>query len=225
MAARSAPTRRDRGVRVVRRHPDLRRRRAAPTTAPIRRSSARARSPASRRTPSRRTGQLWGNPLYDWAAMRADGYRWWIERLRRTFELVDLTRIDHFRGFVSYWAVPARNKTAVQGRWRRGPGARPLPRARGGARRAAGRRRGSRRDHRAGRPAAARARACRGWSCSSSRSATIRRTRTCRRTTRSTPSSTPGTHDNDTTLGWWESLTAEERAWTELDPARPGVVA
>jgi 4-alpha-glucanotransferase len=54
-----------------------------------------------------RTGQLWGNPLYDWSAMRADDYRWWIERLRRMFELVDLTRIDHFRGFVSYWAVPS----------------------------------------------------------------------------------------------------------------------
>ena len=62
-----------------------------------------------------RTGQLWGNPLYDWRALRADGYRWWIERLRRMFELVDLTRIDHFRGFVSYWAVPERNKTAAQG--------------------------------------------------------------------------------------------------------------
>ena len=70
-----------------------------------------------------RTGQLWGNPLYDWSALRADGYRWWIERLRRMFELVDLTRIDHFRGFVSYWAVPERNKTAAQGRWLRGPGA------------------------------------------------------------------------------------------------------
>src|SRR5215472_13963098 len=68
-------------------------------------------------------GQLWGNPLYDWPAARREGYHWWIERLRRTFELVDLTRIDHFRGFVSYWAVPARYKTAVRGRWRRGPGA------------------------------------------------------------------------------------------------------
>jgi 4-alpha-glucanotransferase len=68
-------------------------------------------------------GQLWGNPLYDWAAMRAQGYRWWIERLRRTFELYDLARLDHFRGFVSYWAVPERNRTAKHGRWRRGPGA------------------------------------------------------------------------------------------------------
>jgi 4-alpha-glucanotransferase len=68
-------------------------------------------------------GQHWGNPLYDWSALRAEGYRWWIERLRRTFELVDLARIDHFRGFVSYWAVPEHHKTAKNGHWRRGPGA------------------------------------------------------------------------------------------------------
>jgi 4-alpha-glucanotransferase len=68
-------------------------------------------------------GQLWGNPLYDWAAMRRDGYRWWIERFRRTFGLFDLSRIDHFRGFVSYWAVREGMKTAKTGRWRRGPGA------------------------------------------------------------------------------------------------------
>ena len=68
------------------------------------------------------SGQLWGNPLYDWSAMRRDGYRWWIERLRRTSALFDLSRIDHFRGFVSYWAVRAGMKTARTGCWRRGPG-------------------------------------------------------------------------------------------------------
>ncbi len=67
-------------------------------------------------------GQLWGMPLYDWSAMRASGYRWWTERFRRTFELFDLARIDHFRGFVAYWAIPKRHKTARRGRWRRGPG-------------------------------------------------------------------------------------------------------
>jgi 4-alpha-glucanotransferase len=67
-------------------------------------------------------GQLWGNPLYDWPALRRRGYRWWIERLRRTFELYDLARIDHFRGFVSYWAVPKRARHALAGRWKRGPG-------------------------------------------------------------------------------------------------------
>jgi 4-alpha-glucanotransferase len=69
------------------------------------------------------TGQRWGNPLYDWPVHRATGFHWWRERFRRTLELVDLTRIDHFRGFVSYWAIPARNSTAKSGRWRRGPGA------------------------------------------------------------------------------------------------------
>jgi 4-alpha-glucanotransferase len=68
-------------------------------------------------------GQLWGNPLYDWQALRAQGYRWWIERLRRTLDLYDLSRLDHFRGFVSYWSVPEGHRTAKRGRWRRGPGA------------------------------------------------------------------------------------------------------
>ncbi len=67
-------------------------------------------------------GQRWGNPLYNWPVHRATNYSWWVERFRRTFELVDLTRVDHFRGFVSYWAIPARNLTARSGRWRRGPG-------------------------------------------------------------------------------------------------------
>jgi 4-alpha-glucanotransferase len=70
-----------------------------------------------------RDGQLWGNPLYDWPAIQADGYRWWIERFRRSFEHVDLMRVDHFRGFVAYWAVRRGNRTARHGRWRRGPGA------------------------------------------------------------------------------------------------------
>ncbi len=69
------------------------------------------------------TGQRWGNPLYDWPVHRATCYRWWRERFRRTFELVDLCRIDHFRGFVSYWAIPARHATARRGHWRPGPGA------------------------------------------------------------------------------------------------------
>src|SRR6185437_15737114 len=68
------------------------------------------------------TGQLWGNPLYDWPALRRRRYRWWVERLRRTMSLFDLARIDHFRGFVSYWAVAADSRTAAGGRWQRGPG-------------------------------------------------------------------------------------------------------
>jgi 4-alpha-glucanotransferase len=68
-------------------------------------------------------GQLWGQPVYDWRAMRRDGYRWWIERFRRTLELVDVARIDHFRGFVAYWAVPRGATSPMEGRWHRGPGA------------------------------------------------------------------------------------------------------
>ena len=68
------------------------------------------------------TGQLWGNPLYAWPVHRAERYRWWTERFRRTLELVDVTRVDHFRGFVSYWAVPKGRRTAKGGSWRRGPG-------------------------------------------------------------------------------------------------------
>ncbi len=68
-------------------------------------------------------GQLWGNPLYDWPALQRRGYRWWVERLRRAFELVDLVRLDHFRGFVSFWAVPEGARSAAGGRWQRGPGA------------------------------------------------------------------------------------------------------
>jgi 4-alpha-glucanotransferase len=68
------------------------------------------------------SGQLWGNPIYDWSALRATRYRWWIERFRRAFELVDVARVDHFRAFVAYWAVPTRHKTARRGEWRRGPG-------------------------------------------------------------------------------------------------------
>ena len=67
-------------------------------------------------------GQLWGNPLYDWPALQRRDYRWWTERLRRTFSMFDVTRIDHFRGFVAYWAVPAGAADARGGRWRRGPG-------------------------------------------------------------------------------------------------------
>lgn len=69
------------------------------------------------------TGQLWGNPLYDWPALRRRQYDWWTARLRRTLELFDLARIDHFRGFVAYWAVPEGSRTALHGRWCRGPGA------------------------------------------------------------------------------------------------------
>jgi len=69
------------------------------------------------------TGQLWGNPIYDWDAMHADGYAWWIRRLRAAFESFDLVRIDHFRGFEAYWEVDGDAPTAIDGRWVKGPGA------------------------------------------------------------------------------------------------------
>ncbi len=67
------------------------------------------------------TGQLWGNPLYDWNRMRKDGYSWWISRIKQMLTLTDYVRIDHFRGFESYWAVPYGKKTAVYGEWQKGP--------------------------------------------------------------------------------------------------------
>ncbi len=68
------------------------------------------------------TGQLWGNPLYDWERQAADGFQWWIGRLGQAMRVADLVRIDHFRGFESYWAVPASAPTAATGQWLRGPG-------------------------------------------------------------------------------------------------------
>ena len=67
-------------------------------------------------------GQRWGNPLYDWKAHKRENYRWWIARVRHSFEQVDLLRIDHFRGFVDYWEIQATEPTAINGAWVKGPG-------------------------------------------------------------------------------------------------------
>jgi 4-alpha-glucanotransferase len=69
------------------------------------------------------TGQLWGNPLYRWDVMARDWYAWWVERFRRACKLVDIIRLDHFRGFEKYWEIPATDTTAMNGRWVPGPGA------------------------------------------------------------------------------------------------------
>ncbi|HEY7156863.1 MAG TPA: 4-alpha-glucanotransferase [Gemmataceae bacterium] len=69
-----------------------------------------------------KTGQLWGNPLYDWEAHRRTGYAWWIARMRAALAQVNLVRLDHFRGFEAYWEVPAGEATAENGRWVKGPG-------------------------------------------------------------------------------------------------------
>ena len=68
------------------------------------------------------TGQRWGNPLFRWQAHEEEGYAWWIERLRKTTVLLDIVRIDHFRGFAAYWEIPASEPTAIHGRWVPGPG-------------------------------------------------------------------------------------------------------
>jgi 4-alpha-glucanotransferase len=67
-------------------------------------------------------GQRWGNPLYRWDVMKRQKYSWWIERFKKTFELFDILRIDHFRGFEAYWRIPAKEKTARIGKWVKGPG-------------------------------------------------------------------------------------------------------
>jgi len=68
------------------------------------------------------TGQLWGNPIYRWDVLKQSGYQWWIDRLRSSFELFDLVRLDHFRGFEAYWEVQAGASTAIDGKWVKGPG-------------------------------------------------------------------------------------------------------
>lgn len=67
-------------------------------------------------------GQLWGNPIYDWKAMKSDGYRWWISRIEHALKVYDVVRIDHFRAFASYWEVDADSDTAKNGEWNKGPG-------------------------------------------------------------------------------------------------------
>ena len=67
-------------------------------------------------------GQLWGNPVYNWRLMKQEGYSWWVRRLKATLERYDIVRLDHFRGFESYWRIPAKSKTAREGKWVKGPG-------------------------------------------------------------------------------------------------------
>src|SRR5690242_11573739 len=67
-------------------------------------------------------GQRWGNPLYNWDAIRASGYSWWVQRLRWATQTCDFIRLDHFRGFAQFWEIPASEPTAIHGRWVDGPG-------------------------------------------------------------------------------------------------------
>ena len=67
------------------------------------------------------TGQLWGNPIYNWEVMEQEGYKWWVERIRASFEIYDMVRIDHFRGFEAYWEIKNGSENAVHGQWIKGP--------------------------------------------------------------------------------------------------------
>lgn len=166
------------------------------------------------------SGQLWGNPLYDWAELRRQGYRWWVERLRRTLELVDLARVDHFRGFVAYWAVPNGVRTARTGRWRRGPGGALFEAMRAEL----GELPLIAEDLGIITPAVSRLRAELGLPGmvvlqfafdGNPRNAHLPANH------RKQVVVYTGTHDTDTSLGWWKSLTRRQRALTGLDPTDP----
>ena len=167
-------------------------------------------------------GQLWSNPIFDWRAMAAESWRWWIERLRRTFQLVDVARIDHFRALVAYWGVPAGAATARSGSWRRGPGGAPLE----AAERELGPLRLVAEDLGVITPPVERLR---------------RRLRlpgirvlqfgfSGRRTNPHAPANVaedvvcyPGTHDNDTAAGWWAAASDAERARVRLALESAGI--
>lgn len=68
------------------------------------------------------TGQLWGNPIYNWKELKNKNYKWWVERIKSSLEIFDVIRIDHFRGFESYWSIPYEDETAINGKWEKGPG-------------------------------------------------------------------------------------------------------
>ncbi len=93
------------------------------------------------------TGQLWGNPIYRWDAHAETGYAWWIARFRRALEMLDLIRLDHFRGFEAYYEIPGGDTTAVNGKWVKGPGAALFEAVVSGLGRIADRGRESRRHH------------------------------------------------------------------------------
>jgi 4-alpha-glucanotransferase len=167
-----------------------------------------------------RTGQHWGNPVYRWNVARAQGWRWWIERFRRTFELFDLTRIDHFRGFVSYWAVPAGAKTAKGGRWRRGPGAEPFE----AARRELGDLPLVAEDLGVITPAVVRLRERLGLPGMVVLQFGFEGGPANPHRLENHPENAvayTGTHDQDTALGWWSSLTAAQQRATGLDRVDP----
>ncbi len=170
------------------------------------------------------TGQLWGNPLYDWDHHAETGFAWWADRLRSTFEIADIARIDHFRAFADYWEIPAEADTAIDGVWRDGPGMAffDAVRERLGALPIIAEDLGDLSDKvpellaRTGLPGM--------------------RVLTFAFSTDESDSFLPhnypietvaytGTHDNDTTLGWWRTAPESQRAFAarylSIDPADP----
>jgi 4-alpha-glucanotransferase len=165
-------------------------------------------------------GQLWGSALYDWRRVRLDGYRWWIERFRRTFELVDLARVDHFRGFVAAWAVKKGAPNATRGRWQHGPGAALFHAVEA----ALGQLPLIAEDLGVITPAVRRLRDDLGLpGMRISQHAFFGRRSSPHRLENHTVASVAytGSHDNDTAIGWWRSLTPEQRRQTGLDPEKP----
>jgi 4-alpha-glucanotransferase len=166
------------------------------------------------------TGQLWKNPVYDWPALERRGYRWWVERLRRSFVLFDIVRLDHFRGFVAFWEVPVGERTAKNGRWHRGPGAALFRAAEGelGALQLVAE------DLGVITPPVERLREELGYPGM----LVLQFQLDPGRANPHVPANHAenaivytGTHDMDTALGWWRSLTPGQQARTGYDPADP----
>jgi 4-alpha-glucanotransferase len=168
------------------------------------------------------TGQLWGNPLYRWDVLDRQGYDWWIERLRAVLTLVDIVRLDHFRGFAAYWEVPADEETAINGRWVEGPGAALFE--------AVGEALGSlpiiAEDLGVITPDVEELRDAFGFPGmkvlqfafgGKSENAYLPHNYTERRCVVYS-----GTHDNDTTLGWWRAASEEDRRHVQLYLGRSG---
>ena len=150
------------------------------------------------------TGQLWGNPIYRWDRMAETGFRWWIDRVHRALGQLDMVRLDHFRGLEAYWEVPAGETTARNGRWVKGPGAALFAALESRPRRSADRRGKPGRDHAGSGSHPHRSSDSRAWRFCSSPSAKIPQAPDFK------PHNYPrdrvaytGTHDNDTTVGWW----------------------
>lgn len=167
------------------------------------------------------TGQLWGNPLYRWERMAEDGYRWWIERVRCTLQLVDVVRIDHFIGFTRYWEIPAGSPTAEHGRYLPGPGAHFLDSLRaalGGLPLIA-------EDLGAVTPEVDRLRdqfQLPGMKVLQFAFASDPHDRFLPHNFTSNFVVYTGTHDNDTTVGWFRSASARERAFAQRYLGRSG---